>query len=258
MTRLEEAVKILSAFCGPRDIESLDAASLQASYGLDQVDVCVLFGGSILEGAVQFAQAVNNGLAKHYVIVGGYGHTTQGLIDQLPADFKGRKCSEAELLADYLDQYHGLKIDLLETKSTNCGNNITNLLELLEQEEIEFESILLIQDASMQKRMSATLAKYAPAKLIINYAAYQVDLHEKDSQLCYVQKPLGMWEIDRYLELLMGEIPRLRDDETGYGPAGQNFLAHVDIPDEVEDAFAYLLANSQAQVRQANSAYASK
>ena len=32
----------------------------------------------------------------------------------------------------------------------------------------------------------------------------------------------------------MGEVPRLRDDEHGYGPLGRGFIAHVDVPDEVE------------------------
>ena len=51
-----------------------------------------------------------------------------------------------------------------------------------------------------------------------------------------------MWDIDRYVNLLMGEIPRLKDDENGYGPKGKNFIAHVDIPETVYDAFKQLKA----------------
>lgn len=50
----------------------------------------------------------------------------------------------------------------------------------------------------------------------------------------------GVWEVDRYLSLLLGEIPRLRDDGSGYGPKGKNFIDHVDIPSEVERAWARL------------------
>ena len=39
-----------------------------------------------------------------------------------------------------------------------------------------------------------------------------------------------------------GEVPRLRDDEQGYGPRGRGFIAHVDVPDDVEAAHASLLA----------------
>lgn len=129
-----------------RDLESLTQDSLQKQYGIKQADVMVLFGGSIITGGDAFAQALENHLAKHTVIVG----TTPVLIEKMSQalpnlDLEG--LSEAELL---------------ETKSTNCGNSITYLLDLLETKGIDWQSILLMQDASMMCRMSATLKKFAP------------------------------------------------------------------------------------------------
>ena len=63
--------------------------------------------------------------------------------------------------------------------------------------------------------------------------------------------------MERYLTLLLGEIPRLRDDENGYGPRGKGFLAHVDIPEEVEAAFQLLQQSGLGSVRLANAAYRS-
>jgi len=40
--------------------------------------------------------------------------------------------------------------------------------------------------------------------------------------------------------LLLGELPRLRDDINGYGPLGRDFIVHVDIPAEVEAAWQIL------------------
>ena len=51
----------------------------------------------------------------------------------------------------------------------------------------------------------------------------------------YVAMPLH-----RYVTLLMGEVPRLTDDADGYGPAGRDFIAHVEVPAEVRRAFAGL------------------
>ena len=51
-----------------------------------------------------------------------------------------------------------------------------------------------------------------------------------------------MWDMERYISLLLGEIPRLRDDSDGYGPNGKNYLAHIDIPDSVTEAFENLTA----------------
>jgi hypothetical protein len=49
-----------------------------------------------------------------------------------------------------------------------------------------------------------------------------------------------LWRPERFFDLIMGEIPRLRDDEAGYGPMGKAFITHVDIPMEVEDAWQRL------------------
>ena len=67
-----------------------------------------------------------------------------------------------------------------------------------------------------------------------------------------------MWSIDRYVNLLMGEIPRLLDDENGYGPKGKDFIAHVDIPEDVKSAFNELKKIYGNEVRNANPIYATK
>ena len=67
-----------------------------------------------------------------------------------------------------------------------------------------------------------------------------------------------MWDIERYISLLMGEIPRLSDNENGYGPKGKGFIAHVEIPDQVSKAFHELHRIYSGAVRNANPLYASK
>ena len=109
----------------------------------------------------------------------------------------------------------------------------------------------------MQLRLSAVLRKYRPELTIINYAAYQAHVLEKDGQLAYDKEIPGMWPMDRYISLLMGEIPRLRDNKDGYGPLGKDYIAHVDLPASVERAFSRLLKEYGGSVRQANPAYKS-
>ena len=110
----------------------------------------------------------------------------------------------------------------------------------------------------MQLSLSAVLRKYRPELTIINYAAYQVHVLEKDGQLAYDKEIPGMWPMDRYISLLMGEIPRLRDNKDGYGPLGKDYIAHVDLPAAVEEAFARLRKEYGGSVRQANPAYKSE
>lgn len=111
----------------------------------------------------------------------------------------------------------------------------------------------------MQRRMTAGLKKYVQEDIvIINYATYTVKVLSAGEKLCYEKKIHGMWTIDRYVNLLMGEIPRLTDDKNGYGPNGKNFIAHVDIPETVKIAFEELKLVYGAKTREANPLYSSK
>lgn len=256
-----DAINTLAAFCGPRDVPELTQAALQVKYGFAQADVMVLFGGSIPAGGDTLAQAMQAGVAKHYVIVGGAGHTTETLRQKMHAlcpAVETKNEPEAVIFERYLAHQYGLHADLLETKSTNCGNNITLLLDLLAEHGIAWHSMILCQDATMQRRMGAVLRKYAPDAEIIHYAAYRAQVAPQNGELAFAQDICGMWTVDRYVNLLMGEIPRLTDDANGYGPQGKNFIAHVDIPDEVRRAFDYLTTVYGKQTRQANPAFATK
>lgn len=61
----------------------------------------------------------------------------------------------------------------------------------------------------------------APDIRCLNYAAYRAEVVVQDNTLAYAQNIHGMWDIDRYVNLLMGEIPRLTDDADSYGPRGK-------------------------------------
>ena len=259
--RIADCINILGRFCGKRDIPHLTTEELERKYNISQVDIMVLFGGSIICGGDVLANAIKNNIAKKYIIVGGAGHTTETLRIKINEEFPSIKTnglSEAEIFAKYLKYKYELEADYLECNSTNCGNNITLLLDLLKQNNILFNSILLAQDATMQHRMEAGLRKYINDNIIIvNYAVYSAKAIIKNSELVFEERILGMWDMDRYITLLMGEIPRLSDNEDGYGPKGKGFIAHVNIPNEVEKAFLELKEVYSDMIREANSLYSS-
>lgn len=86
------------------------------------------------------------------------------------------------------------------------------MITLLEEKGIIWKNIILCQDATMQHRMEAGLRKYAPDKIIINYASYQAKVCCQDE--------------------------KLQDEELQY--ENKNFIAHVDIPEDVRKAFELL------------------
>lgn len=77
-----EAINTLGCFCGKRDVDELTPAALKRAFGIEQADVMVLFGGSILAGGDVLACAMEEKIARRYVIVGGRGHTTETLCRQ--------------------------------------------------------------------------------------------------------------------------------------------------------------------------------
>lgn len=257
--RIAEYINTLGDFCGKRDISSLTIEALKRKYGIEQADIMVLFGGSILCGGDVLAEAIKNKIAQTYIIVGGAGHTTKTLREKIHAKFpliETAHLTEAEIFQAYLETVYGLKADYLECNSTNCGNNITYLLDLIKEKKLPFRSVILAQDATMQCRMDAGLRKYITDTLIINFATYKANIIVQDSQLVYEEAIKGMWDMDRYITLLMGEIPRLSDTIDGYGPNGKDYIAHVDIPSKVERAFAELKKTYPGMIREANPLYA--
>jgi hypothetical protein len=157
------------------------------------------------------------------VLVGGVGHTT----DVLRA-LVGPAETEADLMADHLRREHGLDGFLLERESTNCGNNVTLARDLVRRAGLTPRSVALVQDPTMQRRMDAVCRLVWPEVTPVNRPG----------------PPRGRfaWPEARWVALVMGEVPRLRDDADGYGPRGRGFQAHVEVPDEVEAAYAALLA----------------
>lgn len=255
-------INVLGDFCGMRDVPALTRENLKKRYGWEQADVMVLFGGSILCGAEILAEAMREKAAKRFLIVGGEGHTTESLRQKIHAEFPqietvGR--SEAECFAAYLWEKWGLRPDALETQSTNCGNNVTYCLRLLEEQGIRPASILLSQDASMQRRMDAGFRQACSSEtILVNYAVYRAKVVKKEGSLAFAEEISGMWDLERYLSLLLGEIPRLTDDSNGYGPKGKGFIAHVDIPQEVCEAYEGLCTQYGRLIRPANEAYSSE
>ena len=260
---IKDDLNVLVDFLAKRDIEKLTSNILEEKYKISKVDLLILFGGCIPKGIDVFRAAYENNFAKNYMIVGGVGHTTDILRSKMQAvlhDFNVTDRSEAEIMMMYLKQKYDMQGVILETKSTNCGNNVINALDLVRKMQLNVKSIAFIQDATMQHRMEAGFKKYLKDDVkLINFAGYKAYFKIKDDKLMIEDNDLwGMWDKYKYMELLLGEIPRLRDDINGYGPNGKNFIAHVDIPLRVEQAFLNLKQQLNVQIRKANELFATK
>ncbi len=160
--------------------------------------------------------------------------------------------------------YHGtpgLPFITVEDQSTNCGANAFNSRKVLKAHGIPHpRSIIVVQDPTMSRRTVASFEKvYADlgnaAPQVASWPTFvpQVSVLEgghkgpTDSSLIDELEfsALGatglrrdyLWSLRRFVDLVVGEIPRLRDNEAGYGPKGKGFVAHVDVPESVEKAW---------------------
>lgn len=191
------------------------------------VDVMIVFGGSLPPTWDHAAAAVLADQVEVLVLSGGQGHTTD-VLRALTGERLGTKNrAEADVIADYLRERHGLTEFVIENRSTNSGANIAMTRALLHDRGITPATVALTGDRTMQRRMDAIFRRvWAPD------GVHGINRPGPDCR--------QWWTPSRWIPLIMGEVPRLRDTRDGYGPAGRDFLVHVDVPETVEAAFAAL------------------
>ena len=236
--------------------------ALEDGPGPAPADVLVLLGNSVLAVAEKAFAIFRNGAAHTLLIVGGRGHSTRFLEQNLRNDVRYASIasegqSEAELLGRMATEFWGIAPGrmLLDTASSNCGENALFALRTLQDHSVEAESLILMQDPTMQRRIDATFRKvWRDAGFtaeIVNDPTWVPQLSICDGELGFTRRVAGCWPVERFASLVMGEIPRLRDDEAGYGPKGRGLIDHVAIPETVLAAHARLAASYPEFVRPA-------
>lgn len=245
--KIQQCVNEIAKFLAVRDISELKSNELDRKFGIKKVDVLVLLGNSILYTINCAVEVYRNKLCDKIIINGGIGHSTSILRELVRKNKKldlidVENRAEADIFFDIITKIYNVPSDkiIIENESTNCGDNALKATTLLNKLGILYESILLIQDPTMQLRTYASFSKYINKKRIkiINYAPF-IPVVNDNLKLTNVNIE-GIWSEQRFLELIMGEIPRLRDDINGYGPIGKKFIDHVDIPIRIEECYKNL------------------
>ncbi|KAH1509858.1 hypothetical protein KXX29_005173 [Aspergillus fumigatus] len=225
----------------------------------DAADVLVLCVSAILPVAEKvFAHLEKNPTAiKTLVLCGGIGHSTPHLYEAIANDPRYAHLlpeidglPEAQVLHHIFRQcFDAPRIlsscrVLIEDRSTNCGANAIETKRLLEVNGICPESMLIVQDPTMSRRTVASFEKAFSGQRTLRFTSWPTFVPKvrlEGGRLVYDEsagiEASRLWRLPRFLGLVMGEIPRLRDDEEGYGPKGKGFIVHVDVPDEVEEAW---------------------
>lgn len=244
MSELRDSINQLCRFLAVRDFSHLDKAELKKESGFDKADVLMVFGNELTYVIETAAHALQIGLSDHLLFCGGIGHGTFLLRRNVSGDKRYglppdqiAGLSEAEISREVAMKHGGILKEqiLVETVSTNCGENSRNGIELLKERGLSMDRIILMQDPLMQRRSCESLKRCVPGdSRVLNYASF---IPEVDDELNYVRDMPPAWDEDRFFTLILGEISRLRDDEKGYGPKGKKFIGHVEIPQDIEAAY---------------------
>lgn len=246
--------------------EYLSDCEVQDLSSVSPVDCIVLCASQVLYGAEMVFTALQRrpSLAKCLVLCGGTGHSTDllyGAVKKHPRYSRLihtiQGLPEARVLEQILDEFfdragitaQGCRI-LIEEKSTNCGQNASESRQVLSQAGCSTpKRFVIVQDPTMMLRTKASFERaYKDAPFTVSFLSCPVFVPKLQISyagvLEYQNETVvsGMWTFERFIELIMGEIPRLRDDEEGYGPRGRGFISHVDLPSEIEAAWSRLVA----------------
>ncbi|RJT24117.1 YdcF family protein [Buttiauxella izardii] len=218
-------------------------------------DMIILAGNAVIptiDAACELAVNTEHTL----LITGGIGHSTTFLYAAIAKHPRyntipttGR--AEAAIIKDIAIQFWKIPAEkvLTEEKSTNCGENARFTHLLMQEQNLTPERAIIIQDPTMQRRTVATFERvwqgdtHQPQWR--SWPGFVPRLVSNETQTTFGPDKKGLWPVERYVSLALGEIPRIRDDANGYGPQGRDFIAHVDIPLAVINAWE-ILANDAA------------
>ncbi|MCS5451741.1 YdcF family protein [Enterobacter huaxiensis] len=214
------------------------------------VDMVILAGNAVIP-AIDAACRIASEQGVPLLISGGIGHSTTFLYaavaqhpryNTLPTT--GR--AEAAILADIAREFWKIPAEkiLVEDQSTNCGENARFSREMMRHHGQKPKRVLVVQDPTMQRRTMATFARVcrdeAASPTWVSHPGLTPVVQNSEDGLKFCGSNEGLWPVERYLSLVLGELPRLRDDVNGYGPRGKDFIAHVDIPEDVNNAWNIL------------------
>lgn len=166
------------------------------------------------------AQLFNARLAPLLIFSGGRGAITTRLWNEPEAERFARIAMRMNVPHDCI---------LIESKSTNTGENVQFTRKLLAERDIDPQTFILVQKPYMERRSYATFRKFWPEKQVV-VTSPQVSFAEYLSQ--YTHSSLST---DDVIGIMVGDLQRIRVyAELGYQIAQE-------IPEDVWDAYERLV-----------------
>ncbi|EHV5549014.1 YdcF family protein [Vibrio vulnificus] len=187
---------------------------MQLQHRLTPTDCLLVMCSNDLRVAEHAVNLYKQGYAPYILFSGGEGRFTEGLFEK----------SEAETFAE-LAKASGVPEEaiLLETKSSNSGENVRFSEQLLIDKGLVFESFILVQKPFMERRALATFEKQwqgAYSRLLVSST--------EEAFFDYINEEMPLMLV---LEALLEDFERIK-----HYPA-KGFQTEQPLPDDVETAY---------------------
>ena len=190
----------------------------QMNHNLQKADCIFVLGNTDERTIERGIELYHQGFAKQMVIAGGFGKITSKIWKEPEAEKFAKIAMQAAVPKESI---------LLETRSTNTGENIQFVRALLKEKGIEYHSFIVVTKPYMERRAYATFKKNWAEKAI-QVSSLQV------SYTNYIQN--GKDPKERIINLMVGDLQRIRI----YPKKG--FQIAQAIPDTVWSAYERLVA----------------
>ncbi len=182
---------------------------------LEPADLIFVLGSNDTRVAVRAAELFREGLAPLVLVSGGRGRFTENDVETEAVRF-ARAAREAGVPADCL---------LVESESTNTGENIRFSRRLLEERGVAVRRLLAVQKPYMERRTLASLEAQWPG----------VDVQVASPELSFEQYLTPMLTREFVINAMVGDFQRVVE----YPKLG--FASVQPVPPEAAEAFETLV-----------------
>ena len=183
---------------------------------LEKADCIFVLGSHDTRVAEHAADLFLQGYAPYIIFSGGFGRLTKDTFQK----------TEAEIFADIAIR-RGIPLEkiLIESKSTNTGENIEFTKKLLKEKGLDFNSFILVQKPYMERRTFATFKKvWMEKNFIVTSPRISFDDYYNDQ----ISR-------DRVINVIVGDLQRIKI----YSRLG--FQIFQEIPNDVWNAYEKLI-----------------
>jgi uncharacterized SAM-binding protein YcdF (DUF218 family) len=179
---------------------------------------CILtLGSHDTRVAERAASLYHEGWAPLLIFAGGLGRLTEGMWSEPEAELFARIAVEKGVPKEAI---------LIENKSTNTGENILLVQELLKAKALNPHSFIVVQKPYMERRSYATFAKNWPGKHFV----------VTSPQIIFEDYPTAEIPLEQVINIMVGDLQRIKV----YPEKG--FQVYQEIPDSVWQAYERLVA----------------